>query len=231
MRAGAKRQQPAISIGGDVEVLVAFPVPSLGADGDDRAGREDHAVVLDVLEADPRRERRDGLDAQDLGDRRGHELRRPRNQLPLVGLDGEQMHAVGQLALGRVDGPGEHVHRQVHALGVRQPIALGLRSLHGVMAGLQAAAAGDAHGLERGKRGLERRHVAEMGAVSAHMRHDVGKADSILPRSVLNARMSNCFCTQVDHSCSRGASSAGAPRMAAIVSAGYRLANAPTNSA
>src|SRR5579875_2995254 len=45
-----------------------------------------------------------------------------------------------------------------------------------------------------------------------------------------SARMSNCFCTQPDHSCRRIASSGGAPSTAAMVMAGYGLANALTNS-
>ncbi len=42
--------------------------------------------------------------------------------------------------------------------------------------------------------------------------------------------MSNWRCTQPDHSCSWAASAAGAPSTAAMVSEGYGLPNAATNS-
>ncbi len=55
-------------------------------------------------------------------------------------------------------------------------------------------------------------------------------ARSIRSGSLARARMSNCFWTQPDHSCSRGASCGGAPSTAAMVSEGYGLAKAATNS-
>ena len=107
------------------------------------SGKVDVAVG-DVLQRDPRRERRDRLEADDLLDGLRGEQRVAGQQLPLVGVLGEQPDRVGELALGRVDAADEHVEHEVEQLDVAEPVALLLGGDQGgdqVVAGVGAAAA------------------------------------------------------------------------------------------
>ena len=127
VRARAEGVELAVAFGGDVERLAArrLPVGPLRADRDDRARGEEHAPVLDVLEHDPRGERRDRLEPQRLLDRLFDVgVRVGRQQRPLVGVLGEQPERLRELALGGVHAPGQQVQHQVHALVVGQPVAL-----------------------------------------------------------------------------------------------------------
>src|SRR5579859_4429631 len=72
VRAGTEGQHAvARRFRGDVEGVArsGLPVGTLGADRDDRPGREDHVAVLYVLAAQPGREWRDRLEPEHLVDR------------------------------------------------------------------------------------------------------------------------------------------------------------------
>ena len=97
-------------------------LPAVGvAVGGDRGGEhdrplgEDDVAVVDLLAGDPRGQRGDRLEAQDLLGRRRRELRVLVEQSPLVGVGGEQPQAVGELRLGRVDAADEDRAHQVDA--------------------------------------------------------------------------------------------------------------------
>ena len=115
------------ALGGDVELVgvdaVAVGVP--GGHEHDRAGRERDAAVLDFGDHDPRGERRDRLVAERLVDRGEREpVRVGAQQLPLIGMGGEQPHGMRELALARVDAADEDVEDEVAQLVVAEPIAL-----------------------------------------------------------------------------------------------------------
>ena len=80
--------------------------------------------------------------------------------------------------------------------------------------------------LMRSSEGSRRRRSSSISTYS----YNSPTARSIRAGSLARARMSNCFWTQPDHSCSRGASCGGAPSTAAMVSEGYGLANVATKS-
>ena len=87
------------------------------------SGGEADVAEDDLLGGDARGERRDRLEAQRLLDGGLGELRVLDEQLPLLGVFGEQPHGVRELALGRVDAAGEDVEDEVDALDVGQPLA------------------------------------------------------------------------------------------------------------
>ena len=130
MDPGAEGQHPGLrALGADVEAVgldpVAVGVP--GRDEHDRAGRKRDAAVLDLGDRDPGGERRDRLVAERLVDRGQREPVGIRaQQLPLVGVLGEQPDRVGELALAGVHAADEHVEDEVSQLVVVQPLALGL---------------------------------------------------------------------------------------------------------
>src|SRR6516165_4304647 len=112
VRSRAEGQQPGLADRGDIEVLprLTLAVRPLGADRHDRAGRERHAAVLDLLQADPGRKRSDRLEPRDLVDGARGQCRIGAQQLPLSGMTGEQPDRVRELSGRRIDPPGEEVH-------------------------------------------------------------------------------------------------------------------------
>ena len=96
----AEGEQPALARRGDVEALavLALAVGPFRADRDDRARGEDDVAMLDLLQADPRGERRDGLEAQHLLDRARDQGGIARQQRPLVRVLREQPYRVRDLA-------------------------------------------------------------------------------------------------------------------------------------
>jgi hypothetical protein len=153
VRSGAEGEQPGVTGRGDVETL-AVPLPvgtglavcPLGAHGHDRARGEDDIPVLDLLQADPRRERRDRLEPEHLVDGARDQARVPREQLPLPGMLGEQPHGVRELGGGGVDPSGEQVHHQLHALPGGERVSL---FLDGEQLADQVVAGSGAPGLEQ----------------------------------------------------------------------------------
>ena len=119
-------EQPALARRGDVEGLavLTLAVGPLRADRHDRARREDHVAVLDLFQADPRGERRDGLEPQHLLDRARDQGRLGRQQRPLPGVGGEQPDRVRELARGGVDAASQQVRHQLDALRSGQPVTL-----------------------------------------------------------------------------------------------------------
>ena len=101
MDAGAEGQRAlAGALAGDVELGAAalgVAVGLMGADDHDRVLGEDDAAVLDLLHHDPRRERGHRRDADDLRDGVGGAVGLAAEQLPLVGVGGEQPQRVGEL--------------------------------------------------------------------------------------------------------------------------------------
>jgi hypothetical protein len=125
VRSGAEGEQPGVAGRGDVEALtvLALAVRPLRAHGHDRARREDDIPVLDLLQADPRRERRDRLEPEHLVDDARDQARVPGEHLPLLGALGEQPHGVRELGGGSVDPARQQVHHQLHALPHGEPVA------------------------------------------------------------------------------------------------------------
>jgi len=76
-----------------------------------------------LLQADPRGERRDGLEPQHLLDGARHQAGIVGQQLPLARALGEEADRVRELARGRVDAPGQQVHHELYALRGGQPPA------------------------------------------------------------------------------------------------------------
>ena len=87
------------------------------------AGTVDPAI-LHVLGGHPRGERRDRLVAEELLDGTRDKVGIAADQLPLLGVPGEQSDPMGELSLGCIDASCQDVHDQVEALVIRQPVAL-----------------------------------------------------------------------------------------------------------
>jgi hypothetical protein len=129
VRPGPERQQLAVAAGGDVESLpgLTFTVGAFRADRDDGAARKDDTVVLDVLQAESCGEGGDRFHPQNFRHRGGNQIRGDVEQRPLVGVGGEQVERMGQLALGGIDRAGQDVDSEVDALEVRESLPVGLR--------------------------------------------------------------------------------------------------------
>ena len=115
------------AIGAKVELVGLRAARAMGVPGrheHDRAGGEGDAAVLDLGDQDAGGERRDRLVAERLLDRRaGQPARIGAQQLPLVGVLGQQPDGVGQLALAGVDAADQDVQHEVAQLVVGQAVA------------------------------------------------------------------------------------------------------------
>src|SRR5262249_32960648 len=118
MRASPESQQPAVAPSGDVEPLPVFTltVAAFSANGNERAGRESDALILDILQTDSCREGGHWFDPQHLCHRGWNKLRGGAEQVPLVGVLSKQVQSVGELTLGGVDRAGQDVDGEIDAL-------------------------------------------------------------------------------------------------------------------
>ena len=183
-------------------------------DHHDRALGERHVAVLDLLERDPRGERRDRLVAQRLLDRaRRRATGRARSSSHWSGCSASSRTAWASWLCVVSTPPIEHVQHQVHAARRRT-------------AGRPRARRRSASRSGR-RRGRARRRSSSAPHVRRRTRRT---ACSISSRSLGQVGASNWRWIQFDQSCSRGASSSGAPITVAIVSDGYGLRTSSTNS-
>ena len=135
---------------GGAVALGEVAVAGEGAHHHDRAGREGDVAEGDLLDEDAGGEGGDRLEAQRLLHRLRRQLGPFPQQLPLVGVFSEQPDRVRELALGGVHAADQDVQHEVHALHVREPLALlfgGDQQRDQVLAGLLAARAHEAPGV------------------------------------------------------------------------------------
>ncbi len=178
---------------GGVAVAGEIAVAGEGAHHHDRAGREGDVAEGDLLDEDTGGEGGDRLEAQCLLYRLGGQLGPFPQQLPLVGVFGEQPDRVRELALGGVDAADQNVQHEVHALDVGEPLAL----LFGVD--------------QQRDQVLARAARAARAPAPTRTRRTRTTACSIPAFCSIIEIASNWRWIQLDQWCSRGASSSGAP--------------------
>ena len=176
------------------------------ADHHHRALRERHVAVLHVLDHDARGERRDRLVAE-------HLVHRLRRQLGPLGEQAPLVRAAPRTPAARA--------RAATAWCPRRPRA---RSARGACTRPRRAGRPPARrraGWRRGRRAGRRGGAEQRPRTTRRTRSRPARSAS---RSFIRLGASNWRWIQFDQSCSRGASSSGAPITVAIVSDGYGLA-------